>query len=392
MATFTRSGASRLPTTADAVREAVGQARAGLEGPPVVGFVFASPRHELGPALALARELSGCDCVGCHTAGEFTEAGAMRGGLAVLLVASDRLRCKVVAARGVSSAPEAAAIDLAAPYRGLQQQATAAGLGLSTTVLLVDGLAGPFEGLVQALLKHTRLFQQVVGGAAGDGGQFQSAPAGGPGLDGADVAAAVHAFDARPWGVGVDHGFRTRGAPMTVTQASGRSLLALDHQPAYEAYRRAAEASGVTLTPQTAAAWLVTHPLGVYLLDEVRRLRAAMGTGPSGELKLMAPLATGERVALMEAGPDDLVAAAGRAATEARERLGGAEPAGVLVFDCLSRGVVLGRDFQREIDAVKAVFPETPLAGFLGYGQVARYRSPREGWHTGAVVVTAIPT
>ncbi len=391
MATFAKSGASRLPGTADAVKEAVGQARTGLEGAPVVGFVFASPRHELGPALALARELAGCDCLGCHTAGEFTEAGAMRGGVAVLLVASDRLCCKVVAARGVGATPEPAAIELAAPYQALLQEATAAGLGHSTSVLLVDGLAGAFEGLVQALLKHTRLFQQVVGGAAGDGGQFQSAPAGGPGLDGADVAAAVHVFDARPWGIGVDHGFRPRGAPLTVTQASGRTLLALDHQPAYEAYRRSAEASGVTLTPQGAPGWLVTHPLGVHFLDEVRRLRAPMGAGPNGELKLMAPLATGERVSLMEAGPDDLVAAAGRAAAEARERLQGAEAAGLLVFDCLSRGVVLGRDFQREIDAIRGVFPGTPLVGLLGYGQAARYRSPREGWHTGAVVVTAIP-
>jgi hypothetical protein len=309
----------------------------------------------------------------------------------VLLVASERLRCRAVATRGVAASPDAAAKALAAPFAALQKQATAAGLGLGTTVLLVDGLAGSGEALAQGLLKHTRLFQQVVGAAAGDGGQFKAAPAGGPGAEGADVAAAAHVFDRVPWGVGVDHGFTPTGAPLTATRASARTLQTLDAGPAYDAYRAAAEAAGTPLPREGAGAHLITHPLGIHFLGEVHRLRAAMGAGPEGELKLLVPLAVGEVVSIMEATPDALVAAAGRAAAEARDRLGASEAAGVLVFDCLSRGMVLGREFQREIDAVKAVFPGAPLAGFLGYGQLARYRSPRAGWHTGAVVVTAIP-
>jgi hypothetical protein len=385
------SGGSKLPNTVEAVKEAVLQARGALKGPPVLGVLFASPRHELRAALAQARALAGCEVVGCHTAGEFTEAGATRGGLALLLVASTRLMTQVVAARGVGASPEEVARDLGAPYAALEARARSAGLGLSTTLLLLDGLAGSPEVLVQELLKHTRLFQQVVGGAAGDGGQFQATPAGGPGLDGSDVAAAAHVFDAHPWGIGVDHGFTPTGAPLTVTESAGRTVQTLDHRPAFEVYSRAAEAAGQALVRESAGPHLITHPLGVLFLDEVRRLRAAMGAGPAGELRLLAPLAEGEQVSIMEATADSLVAAAGRAADEARERLGGTPAAGVLVFDCLARGMVLGREFQREIDAVRAVFPQVPLAGLLGYGQVARYRSPREGWHTGAVVVAAIP-
>jgi hypothetical protein len=373
------------------VKEAGGLALGGLPGKPVLGFLFASPRYELDAALTQARELAGCEVLGCHTAGEFTEAGAMRGGLVVLLVASARLRCRAVATRGVAASPEAAARALAAPFAALQKQATAAGLGLGTTVLLVDGLAGSAEALVQGLLRSTRLFQQVVGAAAGDGGQFKAAPAGGPGAEGVDVAAAAHVFDRQPWGVGVDHGFAPTGATLTVSEASGRALQALDGRPAFEAYRAAAEAAGAPLPKEGAGSHLITHPLGVHFLGEVHRLRAAMAAGASGELRLLQPLAVGEQVSLMQASADDLAAAAGRAAAEARDRLEGSAAAGVLVFDCLSRGMILGRDFQREIDAVRAVFPQAPLAGFLGYGQLARYRSPRAGWHTGAVVVTAIP-
>jgi len=66
------------------------------------------------------------------------------------------------------------------------------------------------------------------------------------------------------------------------------------------------------------------------------------------------------------------VAAAKRAAEEARSNLWGAEAAGSLLFDCVCRGMILKEQFDRGIDAVRSVFPDTPIAGLVTYGENAR--------------------
>src|SRR5207302_3571336 len=106
--------------------------------------------------------------------------------------------------------------------------AASRGLGMSTTVLLVDGLAGTGEKLVREVMQGTRMFQQVVGGAAGDDGKFAATWVGARGEAAPDAAAAVHVFDRSPWGVGVDHGLRPRTQRMTVTRAKGNVLFELD--------------------------------------------------------------------------------------------------------------------------------------------------------------------
>lgn len=391
MTTRAASGASRASTTSEAVLAAVGGARQRLGAPPVMGFLFASPKHDLAKALTQGVEVAGCELLGCHTAGEFTEAGPSRGGLVALLLASDTIMAQASSAYGVHTEPSSVAKSLGLGFADLVRRAAARGLGSSTTVLLTDPLGGTAEHLVKEVLATTRLFQQLVGGGAGDDGQFRAAGAGGPTVAGPNTAAAVHVFDSTPWGVGIDHGLKPLTPPVTVTRAHGTVLHELDGRPAFDAYRRLTAREGVELQAEEAAAYLATHPLGVVFQEELRAVRAPLAVGPKGELRLLAELGPGSRVTILGHEVGALVAASGRAALQAREGLGGARAAGVLVVDCVTRGMMLGRDFHREVDAIRAVFPETPIVGFLGYGQVARYRGKLDGWHTSTVLVVAIP-
>ena len=80
-----------------------------------------------------------------------------------------------------------------------------------------------------------------------------------------------------------------------------------------------------------------------------------------------------------------------RAAEEAHRNLRGVPAAGVLLFDCVCRGMILDKAFDREIEAVQSVFPNVPIAGLLTYGEIARFRGRLEGWHNATAVVAAIP-
>ena len=40
---------------------------------------------------------------------------------------------------------------------------------------------------------------------------------------------------------------------------------------------------------------------------------------------------------------------------------------------------------------VRAAFPGVPVAGFLTYGEIARFKGHMDGWHNTTAVVAAIP-
>jgi len=86
-----------------------------------------------------------------------------------------------------------------------------------------------------------------------------------------------------------------------------------------------------------------------------------------------------------------MVDAARTAAEEAKDHLDGAQAAGVLLFDCVCRGMILKDGFNREVEAVRSVFGDVPVAGFLTYGEIARYQGSLDGWHNATAVVVAIP-
>jgi hypothetical protein len=53
--------------------------------------------------------------------------------------------------------------------------------------------------------------------------------------------------------------------------------------------------------------------------------------------------------------------------------------------------MILEEEFHREIEAVKSVFPDTPVTGLLTYGEIARFKGRLDGWHNATAVVVAIP-
>lgn len=387
------SGQSEVGDTRQAAALATRQALKGLDGRRArLGFLFASARHDLKAVLDAAAEASpGTELLATHTAGELTERGLSRGGISCLLIATDRLHFDVQAATGVRASHQAAAKRLCSNFAATSKEAAAKGLGLSTTVLLVDGLAGTGEKLVREVMQSTRMFQQVVGGAAGDDGAFKSTWVGARGDAAPDSAAAVHIFDKSPWGVGVDHGLRPRTQRMTVTKAKGNVLHELDGRPAFDVYKDYAKTRGVDLEPKTAGNFLVGNELGVFFLDELHHARAPVGVGSNGELNLVADITEGSSVCILDGEPGSMVEAAERAAAEAKENLKGVRAAGVLLFDCVCRGMILKNEFQREIDAVRSVFPDVPIAGFLTYGEIARFKGRLDGWHNTTTVVAAIP-
>ncbi len=334
--------------------------------------------------------MPGVEAIGCTTAGELTERGVIKSGLVVLLLATDMIALRGFAT-GTKAEPDRAAAQLCEGYADAQKRATSAGLPSSTSVVLVDGLSGTGDRIVQAVLKSTRTFQQVVGGAAGDEGAFAATHVGAGARAASDAAAVLHFFGAQRFGVGVDHGLRPNESRHVVTKSEGNVVHEIDGAPAFELYRSHARARGVTLTATGAGPYMIANELGLFFLDELRTARAPLSVDASGALTCAADVPEGTTIAILDGEPDEMVSAAQHAAREAHAALGSHPAAAVLVFDCVCRAAILGDQVSRELDAIKGVFPKTPIAGFFTYGEIARSRGKRDGWHNTTAVVVAIP-
>jgi hypothetical protein len=393
MATTAGSGRSLKTDTRAAAAEAVRMALGPLGGaPPTFGLVFASSKHDLAMALEEAQKAApGAAIFACTTAGELTERGLTRGGMAAMMVRAEDMTVDLAVAGAVKQDPAAAARTLCADFARTSRAAGAAGQSMSTTVALVDGLNGAGETLVNEVLNATRTFQQVVGGAAGDDGAFKATHVGGRGKVNTDGAAVLHTFSRKPWGVGVDHGLRPNSGRMRVTRASANVVHQIDGKPAFDVYKEFAAARGVSLTPENAGAFMIANEIGIHVFDELKRARAPLGVGADGSLTCAAEIPEGASVSILDGEPGSMVAAARRAAEEACRNLGGSRAAGVLLFDCVCRGMILDGRFGQEIEAVRSVFPDVPVAGLLTYGEIARFKGRLDGWHNTTAVVAAIP-
>jgi hypothetical protein len=177
---------------------------------------------------------------------------------------------------------------------------------------------------------------------------------------------------------------------MRVTMAQGNVVQELDGQPAFAAYEKHAAARNVRLTPENASPYLIANELGIHFFERISRVRAPLRVGPRGSLICAAEIPKGSMVSILDGEPDRMVLAARAAAAAARANVKG-PVAGVLLFDCVCRGMILKDAFRREVEVVRSEFPDAPVAGLLTYGEIARSHERVDGWHNATAVVVAIP-
>jgi hypothetical protein len=391
--TLCASGASVHPDLRAAVTASLQQALAAFEGrAPALGFVFATPGHDLASALATARALAAdTDFVGCSTAGELTERGLTHAGVAALLVSWGHASHVLEVAPKMGSDALELSRRLCDGFADRARQHAAAGRPHSITVVLGDGLSPAFEKLVVQLRRTTSDTQQIVGAGAADEGALARTQVGANGRAFQGGALALHVFSKSRWGIGVEHGVAATTVPMTGTRAQGNLVREIDGTPALEVYRRYAAGRGQPLEDAGLAQFLIENELGVLLFEDIVRIRAPIRVEPDGSLFFAGEVPEGARVCIVRGEPEQMLAAAKRAAESAAEGLAGARAAGVLVFSCICRGLRLGARYADEIECVRKVFPDVPIAGFSSYGEIARTAAKLEGYHNSTIVVAAIP-
>ncbi len=208
-------------------------------------------------------------------------------------------------------------------------------------------------------------------------------------LTDAIVAAAIGS-DA-PIGVAVRHGYRKVGEPMIVTSAADGRVITLDDRPALDVYlERLGAPEPAYRDVEAFVDFALPRPLGVQRRSGVEARNVSTEIDLEGRtIGGGSSVDPGGLAWVMDGDESSILDAVDGACVDARERLDGLAPIGMLTFSCAALRAVLGEDgIRREGERLDGAAGGVPFAGFYTYGEIARTRGI-DGFHNQTLVVLA---
>ncbi|MCC6559158.1 MAG: FIST C-terminal domain-containing protein [Polyangiaceae bacterium] len=339
-----------------------------LGGRPDLVLLFVSAKHDPGAALA-------------GLSGRLGEGVRIAGGSSFAEICGDEGHTESVTAMGMrlggARAETLSGVLDEGKSRGLGRRLgeRARALDPALIVAFPDGLAVNASELLLGLQDALGASIPVVGGGAGDLGQFVQTYQ----IHDRDVitCGASIAVLSRPVRVATAarSGWSPVGATHRVTRAEGGVVLEIDGRPALELYE---EYLGPRAEGMPAIG--IEFPLGVLgeagtpLEGEITMLRAVSGVDRERKaLVLTGDLPQGAEVRMTSATKEDLLRGAGEAVAAALAEM--PAPSAALVFDCMARKIVLGPRYREELRGALARLGAVPRAGFYTFGEL----SPADG-------------
>jgi hypothetical protein len=377
----------RVGTSTDPDARAAGrQAALGALSDDTRLLVVLSSSHLDLDALCdgIAEVAGGVPTIGCTTAGEIATSGPTDSGVVVMGLGGSGFSIATGMATIANGDIRAAAAEAARCVDQVEQKAH------TVLLLLADGLAGDQQEVVRGAFQQVGAAVPLVGGCAGDDLRMGTTHQifGNRVLTGSIVTAAISS-DA-PIGIGVRHGWLPVGEPMMVTASDGVLVFGLDDRPALDVYLERLDAPPETYTDHAAfTAFAATRPLGLSRRGREEVRFVAQADFENRSILCFAEVPQGGIASIMSGDADSILRATDDACGDAISAISGADPLGLLVFDCIARRGVLGNEsIVDEIERIGGHGNGAPVAGFYTYGEIARVEGAT-GFHNQTLVVLA---
>ncbi len=178
--------------------------------------------------------------------------------------------------------------------------------------------------------------------------------------------------------LGARHGWERLGEPVVATKTRRNVIVNLNWRNALEVYREIVEADcGKKLhADERFYGTAANYPFGIVKEAAEDVVRDPFSANDRGEITCIGDIPENAVLNILKYKPQSLVAAAGQAV---RDCLGGASRRRrqALVFDCVSRAILLKDHFTAELDSVNRTFqelgPGTVPEGMLSLGEICSY-------------------
>jgi len=182
------------------------------------------------------------------------------------------------------------------------------------------------------------------------------------------------------FGLGIKHGWKPLGKPRYVTNSRGNIVYEIDNASATKIYEEYLACNLNELRKELKYI-SIFYPIGIHLPgEEEYLLRNILSIEEDGSLVLQGDVPQGSQIRLMIGTKESCLAATQQAVEEVKkvlplpiiERKKKTSNNFVLVFDSISRYLLLRRDANKELQIIKeGLGQDTPIIGIYTYGEQA---------------------
>lgn len=252
------------------------------------------------------------------------------------------------------------------------------------SVIFSDGLTEEGPNLIYGLQEKLGKSFPLVGASASDNMRFLKSYVYFNQEMLSDSAVGILWGGKLNFGLGIKHGWKPLGRPRTVTRSEGNIVYEIDNSPAIKIYEEYL-ARNISELQKELKRISILYPIGIYLPgEEEYLLRNILSVEKDGSLRFQGNVIQGSLVRLMIGTKESCLTATKAAVDEAKKGL--TSPIidfkkesmnnFVLVFDSVSRYILLRRDANKELEIIKETMGEkTPIIGLYTYGEQAPLRA-----------------
>lgn len=377
-----------------AVKEAIQQARASIYRNKIdLAILFTSLEYAHSNTLSTVNSLLGTTAVfGGSSAAILSSYGIFNQGLVIMLISFPQdvffsvasvteVRTKTSLAAG-EQLGESLLSDFRIPRRDL-------------CLILSNGTMEEGPGLIAGLQERLGISFPLIGSIAADNVRFaktniycnQEMLSGG--------VCGILWGGKLNFGLGIKHGWKPLGKPRYVTKSVGNIVYEIDGTSATNVYEDYFACDLKKLKKETQRISMF-YPIGIYLTSEKEYLlRNIISIEDNGSLMLHGNIPEGSQIRLMIGSKESCLAATQAAVDEAKQTILPHTAQFVIVFDSISRYMLLGRNVRKELEILKAGFgADTPIIGLCTHSEQAPLKSidyrGRAYFHNQTITILAI--
>lgn len=326
-------------------------------GNPSFTFIFFTDEYDAGTIFEESKKhLGRSKLVGASVPGIIVGTGVMRKGVGVLTFEGSEIEAITCLQEGISD------------NSFEQGQKTGAELkknGLERGIVFVvpDGFATNISDLLRGLYDELDIHYSYAGGGAGDNLKFyKTFQFTEQGVSSTAVAAAI--LKGVEFQVASGHGWEPSGEPMMVTRAKGKTVYELDGLPAFKRY---SESLG-GIDKEHFSYYGMMYPLGIPSRKGEFLVRDPLFVNEDDSIELVSEIPENTIAMLMKGEVHKLIATADEVS---RQVSSPGKQNVALLFDCISRYILLKEHFKQELEIVQNnIGADTPLFGILSFGEV----------------------
>jgi len=343
-----------------ACKEVIEEAIKSL-GPPTLTFLFTTDSYNQKEIYKASKQILGdSKIVGFCAGGLITSSGVLKQGVGACTLCGDELRVATHLQRKISESPYKAG-------REAGEKLLENGIEKGTVFIFPDGFATDISEVVYGLYDSMGSDYTYIGGAAGDNLKFfKTYQFTDEGVE--SDALSVALIDGVDIRTSIGHGWKPKGSPIIITNAMGKKVFKIDGKQAFDVYSE--RAGGIS--KDKFAEYSMRYPLGISDIDGNFLIRDPLSVNEDGSIDFVSEVPENVVARVMEGNITSLIKEAQKVAKMVSQKT--IKPQFILLFDCVSRYMLMGKDFEKELNVIRETIGiDVPMLGVLTFGEVGSY-------------------